>query len=90
MEHTCLHCGEKYETDNRHAKYCSRTCTADARVNQRFTKPMITRAYNRLPENERLAVRRAADKMKVMPKMGDIMALSIVAHLGAWLEENDG
>ena len=88
MEHTCLHCGEKYETDNRHAKYCSRTCTTDARVNQRFTKPMVTRAYNKLTEGERLAVRRATDGMKI-PHMGDVMALSVVAHLGAWLEEND-
>ena len=87
MNRTCLHCGNEYETDNRHAKYCSRTCTTDARVNQRFTKPMITRAYNSLPENERLAVRRAADKIQ-LPHMGDTMAMSVVAHLGAWLEEN--
>ena len=89
MNRTCLHCGEKYETDNRHAKYCSRTCTTDARVTQRFSKPMITRAYNRLPENERLAVRRATDKIQ-LTHMGDAMALSVVAHLGAWLEEQDG
>ena len=50
---------------------------------------MITRAYNKLTEGERLAVRRATDHMKI-PHMGDVMALSVVAHLGAWLEEQDG
>ena len=89
MKRNCLHCGKDYETDNRHAKYCGRTCTTDARVHQRFTKPMITRAYNKLTEGERLTVRRATDHMKI-PHMGDVMALSVVAHLGAWLEENDG
>ena len=87
MNHTCLHCGEKYETDNRHAKFCSRTCTTDARVTQRFSKPVITKAFRNLSAGERLSVRRAADSMKI-PHMGDVMALSVVAHLGAWLEEN--
>ena len=89
MKRTCLHCGEKYETDNRHAKYCSRTCTTDARVNQRFSKPVITKAFRNLSAGERLSVRRAADKVQ-LPHIGDYVALSIVAHLGAWLEENDG
>ena len=89
MKRTCLHCGKDYETDNRHAKYCSRTCTTDARVNQRFSKPVITKAFRNLSAGERLSVRRAADSMKI-PHMGDVMALSVMAHLGAWLEENDG
>ena len=89
MKRNCLHCGKDYETDNRHAKYCGRTCTTDARVHQRFTKPMITRAYNRLSPGERSLVKNAADGVKV-GKMGDVMALNLVAHLGAWLEENSG
>ena len=87
MKRNCLHCGKDYETDNRNAKYCSRDCTTDARVHQRFTKPMITRAYNKLSPGERFMVKNAADNVKV-GKMGDVMALNLVAHLGAWLEEN--
>ena len=88
MNRTCLHCLNEFKANSHRQKYCSSTCVEEARAHPRFTKPIITKAYSKLSEGERLSVRQAADKMKIMPKMGDIMSLSIVAHLGAWLEEN--
>jgi len=55
----------------------------------RFTKQMITKAKAELPEHDRERVLVAARSVKkISPHIGATMALSIVAHLGAWLEEN--
>jgi len=54
-----------------------------------FDKAVVTRAYAALEEHDKMRLQAPLERIGRLPGMGEFMAKSILAHLGAWLVRHE-